>query len=63
MCTAIFYNVADAQTELDMKFGEFSEKVFAMFFQEPDDLKTMKMAEDLINMEKKQRKQKKIILI
>lgn len=47
-----------------MKFGEFSEKIFAMFVQDPDDMKTMKMAEDLINMEKKQmQRRKKIVLI
>lgn len=44
-----------------MKFGEFSERVFGMFLQDPDDMKTMKIAEDLINYEKKLKQRKKIV--
>lgn len=44
-----------------MKFGEFSEKAFAMLLQDPIELKTMKVAEELMRRDKKRRqKQKKI---
>ncbi|XP_067928132.1 polycystin-2-like [Watersipora subatra] len=55
--------VEDSQKELDVKFGEFSERVFGMFLQDPDDMKTMKMAEDLITREKKMKQRKKIVVV
>jgi len=56
--------VEDSQKELDMKFGEFSERVFGMFLQDPDDIKTMKMAENMVSYERKLRsKKKKIVFI
>ena len=54
----------DSQKELDMKFGEFSERVFGMFLQDPDDIKTLKMAENMVSYERKLRsKKKKIVTI
>ena len=45
-----------------MKFGEFSERVFSMFVQDPDDLKAIKSAEEQMSLEKgRKRRQKKII--
>jgi len=56
--------VEDSQKELDMKFGEFSERVFGMFLQDPDDIKTLKMAENMVSYERKLRsKKKKIVTI
>ena len=47
-----------------MKFGEFSERVFGMFLQDPDDIKTLKMAENMVSYERKLRsKKKKIVTI
>lgn len=56
-------NISDVQTELDIKFGEFSDQAFAILLQDPDELKTMKMAENFINQERKRHKQKKIVMI
>jgi len=53
--------IVDSQKELDMKFGEFSERVFGMFLQDVEDIKDMKAAENLINRERRQRQRKKIL--
>lgn len=55
------FSFLDSQRELDVKFGEFSERVFGMFLQDPDDIKTMKMADHIISYEKKLKQKKKII--
>lgn len=44
-----------------MKFGQFSERVFGMFLQDPDDMKTMKIAEGLMSEAKKLKQRKKIV--
>jgi len=58
-----FFFFKDVQTELHMKFSEFSDKVFAIFLQDPDDVKTFKMADDLLSEQRKQRKHKAILSI
>lgn len=57
-----FYRLSDSQKELDMKFGEFSEKVFGMFLTDPEDIKTLKMAENMVNYERKLKSKKKKIV-
>ncbi|KAF6020742.1 PKD1L2 [Bugula neritina] len=51
--------IEDSQKELDMKFGEFSERVFGMFLQDVEDIKDMKAAENLINRERSKDKERK----
>ena len=52
----------DSQKELDMKLGEFSQRIFALFTQDPDDIQTLRMAEDMISHEKKYKHKKKSVV-